>query len=131
MRSPTGRHQVLLRSLLSLLLLVMPLMSQAGVPHMQTRGTGPEPAAEMPCHMQEAGDSVTVDTVDDACPHCQEGNLLKPCPCCSVAVPAAIPGLEVSVYLQMFRLVVRQRVTKDSLPPAHRDRLFRPPILSA
>lgn len=130
-RSRRYRRTFLVRGLLSLLILVMPLLSQAAIPHAQARDSAPETVVEMPCHM--TADTAATETAADTdnCPHCQSGHLLGPCPCCSVAVATAIPLVEVSIYLQSYQLVVRLHFSKDSLPSADADRLFRPPIVSA
>jgi len=120
----------MLRGLLSLLILLIPLLSQAAIPHAELASTASKPAAEMPCHMTAEIASTDAEGVDD-CPHCQHASPLAPCSCCSVAVPAAIAGAEVSTYLHSVVLVIRQRAATDSLAHAHRDRLFRPPIFPA
>jgi hypothetical protein len=116
---------------LSLLLLLTPLVSQAGP--MLPGGADvvdADLASAMPCHMADSVATADTSPIDD-CPHCHNANPLAPCQCCNVAVTAAIPGMEVSVYLHSIQLALRQRLATDSLPQAHRDRLFRPPIFSA
>jgi hypothetical protein len=125
-----GRRQVLLRCLLSLVLLLTPLVSHSGAMSAGAAVIDADSAADMPCHMTDSVVTAHTSGMDD-CPHCRTGNPLVPCHCCGIAVTAAIPGMEVSVYLHSIQLALRQRPSSDTLPHAHRDRLFRPPIFPA